>query len=292
MFKSILLIITASLLLYLFNSGSSYAEKEEMKIGVVVSILPEEEFVEKIGGERVLVTVMVPPGANPHHYEPKPSQLLSLSKAKVYVKVGTPIEFELSWIDKLISMNPKMDIIDMSKGVELIKLEEDLHNHGINIDPHIWLSLRSVMVQVENIYSGLVKIDPPGAKFYKTNLENYLTELKSTDKSFSELFKSIKNRKFMVFHPSFGYFARDYGLTEVPVEIEGKEPTAKQMVSLVDTARKEGIKAIFASPEFSLRSAEVIASQIGGKVVVVDPLAKNYLENMKKMALAISKALN
>jgi zinc transport system substrate-binding protein len=267
-----------------FSNQSSSTEK----IGVAVTILPQKEFVEAVGKENVEVTVMVPPGANPHSFEPRPSQLVNLSRARAYVKVGTPIEFELSWMDNLLKLNQKMKVIDMSNGVELLKYDgmfshNDQQHSDTGIDPHVWLSLKSLNIQIKNICDGLIGIDNQNADFYKKNMESYLAQVRTLIDYMENGLKKVHRKEFMVFHPSFGYFAKDFGLTQIPIEVEGQEPTARELVRLVEEARKMKINVIFVEPQFSTKSSKVIASQIGGRVVPVDTLAENYLQNMKAM---------
>jgi len=252
---------------------------DSKQIGVVVSILPQAEFVERIGGDNVQVTVMVPPGASPHTYEPIPSQLKKVSKAKMYTKVGSGVEFEsVGMMDKIISVNKEMLVIDCSKGIGLIEN-----------DPHIWLSPKNAKIMVENIYLGLTQIDPANQEYYARNKEKYLQEL---DKSCNEIAQALsgkKNRKIMVYHPAWAYFARDYRLEQIPIEKEGKEPTPQGIASLIRQAKENNITVIFASPQFSIKTAEVIAKEINGKVVLISPLEKNYLENMRKVAEAFAE---
>ena len=283
--KKMLLVVGVMIIIFLLGGCSCTIQQTEeeagkKEIGVVVSILPQAEFVEKVGGDRVKVTVMIPPGASPHTYEPKPSQLKEVSMSSIYAKVGSGIEFELVWMDKIIDVNKEIMVIDCSKGVDIIE--------G---DPHIWLSPKNVKIMVENIYEGLVKIDPKNKKYYRDNKEKYLQELVKLDSKISNILSGKENRKVMVYHPSWAYFARDYNLKQIPIEKEGKEPTTEGIKNLVKQARDNNINVIFASPEFNTESAEVIAKEIGGAVVLINPLERNYLENMAKVAEAFAEGL-
>jgi len=270
-------------------SAMSCERKEEIskKIGVVVTILPQAEFVESVGGERVEVNVMVPPGANVHIYEPTPSQMTALAKAEMYAKVGSGIEFELVWIDKLVAVNKKMLIVDCSKGVELQEMigeyeHDGEHEHGV-MDPHIWMSLLNAQIMVRNICDGLVQVDPDNKPYYERNRDAYLQKLAELDQIIRNGLSGLTNRRFMVYHPSFGYFAREYNLTMIPIEEEGKEPTAAGLVHLIEQAKEHDIKVIFAEPQFNPQSAEVIAGAIGGRVVFINPLAQNYIANLRSL---------
>jgi len=259
------------------------------KIGVVVTILPQREFVLSVGGERVDVTVMVPPGASPHTYEVTPGQMTRLSKAKIYAKVGSPIEFELTWLDKLLAQNKNLLVVDCSRGVNLIK-STDPDEPGL--DPHIWTSPNNAKIMVNNICEGLIQIDPGHRQFYEDNRDIYIEKLNDLDRQIKDSLSGAKMRMFLVYHPAWGYFARDYGLEQIGIEREGKEPQAAYMARLIKEAEEKNIKIIFVSPEFDARSAEAIAREIKGRVVVIDPLASDYLENMQRVAEAFKEALH
>jgi zinc transport system substrate-binding protein len=270
-------------------SAVSCEQKEEIseKIGVAVTILPQVEFAESVGGERVEVNVMVPPGANVHTYEPTPSQMTALAEAEMYAKVGSGVEFELVWIDKLMAVNKNMLIIDCSKGVELQEMigeyeHDGEHEHGV-MDPHIWMSPLNAQIMVRNICDGLVQADPDNKPYYEQNRDAYLQKLAELDRLIRDSLSGLLNRKFMVYHPAFGYFAREYNLTMIPIEEEGKEPTAAGLAHLIEQAKEHDIKVIFAEPQFNPQSAEVIAEAIDGEVVFIDPLAENYIANLRSL---------
>ncbi|HEY81823.1 MAG TPA: zinc ABC transporter solute-binding protein [Dehalococcoidia bacterium] len=262
--------------------------KEETggKIEVVVTIPPQAEFVERVGGERVMVTVMVPPGANLHTYEPTPSQMTALAGAEMYAKVGSGIEFELAWMDRLLAVNQDMLVVDCAWGVEI----EEVAGKR-TLDPHIWMSPRNAKIMVQNIYDGLVQVDPDGKEYYRQNLERYLRELSQLDQEIRDKLSGVTNRRFMVYHPAFGYFAREYNLVMLPIEAEGKEPTAAGLARLIEQAKENGIKVIFAEPQFNPQSAEVIAEAIDGRVVLIDPLAKDYVVNLRRLADEMALAM-
>ena len=287
-FIIMLLSVVSVLVLTLAFLTTSCQEPSQrgQKIGVVVTIVPQADFVEAVGGEKVNVTVMVPPGADPHTYELNPSQLVQVSKARMYAEVGSGVEFELVWMDNLIAQNKKMLVVDCANGVQLMQMTEDEHHeaeegeHHTGNDPHIWLSPRNVKIMVDNIYQGLTQIDPEGGMYYTQNRDAYLAKLDNLDRDIREGLAGIKNRRFIVFHPAWAYFARDYDLEQIPIEIGGKEPSAKDIANLVKVAKENNIKVIFASPQFNPQSAEVIAKEIGGRVIFIDDLAGNYIDNM------------
>jgi zinc transport system substrate-binding protein len=258
------------------------------KTVVAVTILPQAGFVKAIGGDKVAVVIMVPPGASPHTYEVTPDQMTQLSRAKMYAKVGSPVEFELTWMDKLIAVNKNMLVVDCSKGIDLI-ISQDPDEPGM--DPHIWLSVKNAKIMVQNIRDGLVQVDAANKDYYEKNCADYLDQLTRLDSELAADLSGVKNRSFIVYHPAFGYFARDYNLTQIGVEQEGKEPDADYIVRLIKEARELDIRVVFVSPEYSTKSAESIAREIGGQVVVIDPLAEDFIGNMRSIESAMKQAM-
>ena len=271
-------LLVAVLLLAAGCTGVDHRE-QDAAIVVAVTIAPEQEFVERVGGDHVRVVLLVPPGADPHTYEPPPGILADVAGADMYAAVGSGVEFELSWKDKIAALNPGMLIVDCSRGVDLI-----------STDPHIWVSPRNAKVMVENICRGLIEVDPENATDYRRNADAYREELDALDAEIADALARSGVTKIMVYHASWAYFARDYGLVEVPIESEGKEPSPQRIEHLVRQAEEEGIRVIFASPEHSTRSAEVIAKEVNGTVVQVSPLAGDYLANMRRVALAFAES--
>lgn len=288
-------------------TGNSLAAK----LPVFVSILPQKYFVEKVGGDLVDVKVMVEPGAEPHSYEPKPQQMVDLAKSKIYFAIGVP--FEHAWLDKFAATNEDLTIVHTEKGVELLPMlayhhhdEGDHHKgeakaehddkHGDHhqngaLDPHTWTSPTLVKIQTANILNALKAADPANSSQYETRAQAFVTEIDQLDKELTDLFSEKEGLQFMVFHPAWGYFAHDYGLKQIPVEIEGKEPKPAQLQKLIKHAREQGIKVIFVQPQFSTKSADLIASEIGGKVVPLSPLAEDWLANTHKTAKAFEAAV-
>jgi zinc transport system substrate-binding protein len=258
------------------------------KTAVAVTILPQAGFVEAIGGDRVEVVVMVPPGASPHTYEVTPDQMTKLSNAKMYAKVGSPVEFELAWMDKLIAVNKSMLVVDCSRGIDLTA-SQDPDEPGL--DPHIWLSVKNATIMVQNICDGLVQVDTANKAYYEANCAAYLEKLTELDSDLAADLSGIANRSFIVFHPAFGYFARDYNLKQIAVEQGGKEPDADYIIRLIEEAKKYGIRVVFVSPQYSTKSAESIAKEIGGQVVIIDPLAKDFINNMHAIKSAMKQAM-
>jgi zinc transport system substrate-binding protein len=277
----------------------------EEGLPIFVSILPQKYFVEKIGGDLVDVSVMVLPGASEATYEPKPQQMVSLSRAKIYFAIGVP--FEKVWLKKIAASNQKIRVVHTEKGIE--KRAIAFHHHGSGNagkeenedvanqkqgvkDPHIWLSPRLVMIQARTILMTLQEVDPDNQAVYETNYKTFIKELQGLDAEIRGMLGGKgKGAAFMVFHPSWGYFADAYGLKQISIEVEGKEPKPAQMKALIALAREKGIKIIFVQPQFSTKRAEVIARAIGGQIMIADPLAEDWANNLLEQAMKIVSAL-
>lgn len=284
-------------LVILLGAGCS-ASREPAQTGkkpVTVSILPEKYFVEQIGGDRVTVNVMVGPGDSPHTYEPKPEQMAAISQSKIYFAIG--VEFESAWLDKIASASPAMKIVDLSAGIEKIPMSAYLvatggeeHAAG-EMDPHIWTSPENVKIIARSIAAELAGIDKPNEKFYQSNLDAFLSDIERLQADITGMLDNLDSRRFLVFHPAWGYFAREFDLEEIPIEEGGTEPSASELGAIIDVARNENIRVVFAQPEFSAQIAKYIASEIDGQVTLISPLAENWLENLRLVAKAFEDNL-
>ncbi len=269
-------------------------------VKVFVSIPPQKYFAEKIGGEFVDVSVMVMPGANPATFEPRPKQMAGISGADMYFAVGAP--FEDAWLPKFAGANPAMKIVHTDQNAPKKTIASHIHEgepdhrHKAEagreiLDPHIWLSPPLVARQIEHMARALGDFDPERRSYYETRLHEFKEEIRKLDADIKNLLSDIKGRKFMVFHPAWGYFADTYDLVQVPVEIEGKEPKPGDLKRLIVFARRNRIQTIFVQPQFSSRKAGVIAGAIDGEVEPLDPLAESWAENLRKAAQSIRKSL-
>ncbi len=266
---------------------------------ISVSIAPQKYFLEKIVKDKFEINVMVKAGSSPHTYEPKTSQMKSLSNSKIYFY--TAIEFEKAWLDKFKKSAPNTLFVDSSANIERIAMEEhshedehDKHKHDKHdedehdgLDPHVWLDPVLAKTQAKNIYEAVVSIDESNKEFYTKNYEEFLKELDSLDIKIKEILKPYEHKAFMVFHPSWGYFAKRYNLEQLPIEIQGKEPKPNELVELVKDAKEHNIKIIFVSPQFSQKSAKTIASNIGGNVVSIDSLGEDWANSLIETASSI-----
>lgn len=253
-------------------------------IDVVVSIAPQKVFVKKIGGDKVSVEVMVPTGASPHTYSPKSSQMKKITHAKIYFSIE--VEFEEVWLKKFKNQNKDLMLCNT---VENLKKDILSEHHHDELDPHIWVDPIAVKTIAKNIYTALSQADSNNTAYYKSNLESYLKELDELNQTIESILKDVpKEATFMVFHPAWGYFARRYNLNQLSVEVEGKEPKMKELIKLMKRAKEESVHAIFTQPEFSDKSAQLIAKNLGINVIKTSPLAENWKENLINLAKAIA----
>ncbi|MEA3309388.1 MAG: zinc ABC transporter substrate-binding protein [Chloroflexota bacterium] len=264
-------------------------ESHAATLSATVSILPQRYFVERIGGAHVAVTVMVQPGESPATYEPEPAQLVALNAADLYFSIGVP--FERAWLTKFAATNPEMLVVDTAEGIERRPISRDAtETSGENLDPHIWLSPALVKVQAQNIYRALVQLDPEREVEYQANLDAFLADIEVLQAEIQATLQDSTGERFMVFHPSWGYFADEFGLQQLPIESGGQEPSAQELAGIIATAQAEGIRVIFAQPEFSTKAAEMIAQEIGGKVQLISPLALDWLANMRRATIAFAES--
>ncbi|MDN5849398.1 MAG: zinc ABC transporter substrate-binding protein [Nitrococcus sp.] len=261
---------------------------------VFVSILPVKTFVERIGGDRVQVAAMVQPGSNPHTYEPTPRQVAALSDTELYFRIGVP--FEQSWMDRIRSMNPEMKVIDLRAGLAQRNMRNHDHpadaNHAhASQDFHIWTNPRLVISMAAHIRDALTRADPAGAAEYAANYQAFAADLRALDGEIRSLFAGLDNRRFLVFHPAWGYFADAYGLEQIAIEVEGKPPGAASLARLIERAKREDIHTIFVQRQFSAAPALAVARAIDARVVRVDPLAENYTASLRQFARSLREAM-
>ncbi len=298
--KRVNLIIIILIFLLIINCNNDNKPNNDNKLDVFVSIIPQRFFAEKIGGELISVNVMVPSGADPHSYEPKPQQMKLLAKSKLYITIGG-MSFEETLISKISSINPNTIIAKSDEGITRIPMikhyhhndeEENHHSDEDGLDPHIWLSPSLVKIQAENIKNALSSIDPKNSTIYNTNYKKFIEEINLLDEDIRQTLTDIKMNSFIVFHPAWGYFAKDYNLSQIPIEIEGKEPSPKELRELIDLTNEKEIKVIFVEPQFSTKSAEAIAKSINGELITINPLEENWLENLRLVAKKLKEIMN
>lgn len=262
------------------------------KISVFVSIAPQAYFVERVGGEHVKVDVLVPPGVEPHVFEPQPRQVARLADGKLFFQIGMPFEEALSL---RLADQKSLKIVDTRRGIELIEAQDDDdhagHDDHAKLDPHIWMSPRLALIMARTIRDELKAVDSSHAADYDANYKALEADMDALDSRLRKSLAPLEGRTFYVFHPAFGYFAREYNLKQKAVEDQGKSPSARQLLQLVEQAKADGVKVVFVQPQFSRQSAEVLARELDGAVVALDPLAKDYIANMDLIAQRVNEAL-
>lgn len=294
----------------LFGFASTAAAAD--KLPVFVSILPQKFFVQQIGKGRVDVQVMVQPAASPATYEPKPRQMAALSVAKIYFSIGVP--FENAWLGKITAANSQMKVVHTDDGIEKIAMgghhphdddhagkhheekhhgddHEKGHHEHAGLDPHIWLSPPLVRIQARTITTALQTADPAHRDVYDANFRDFVGRIDQLDKELRDALAGKRGMSFMVFHPAWGYFAHAYGLKQMPIEVEGKHPKPAQLQALIEHAREQNIRVIFVQPQFSSESAKLIAREIGGQVLAANPLAEDWMANLRLVADKFKAAL-
>lgn len=311
---------------------------------VAVSVEPQRFAVRKVGGELVRTVVFVPAGADPHTYEPKPSQVAELARADLYMSIG--LEFEKAWLGRIAGVKPNLRVVAMNAGLEAsapapglehhdgegLDAEHDAdheadhdghgpalateeheehaegehvgehdeeaehahhHHHHHGMDPHVWTSPAGMRVMAENALKALSEVDPTHAAEYRANCDAFLRELDALDARLHALFADVPERErvFLVFHPAWGHFAHAYGLTQLAIEVEGKEPGPMELSKIIEEAREHGVKAIFVQPQMSRRTAETVARSVGAQVVDADPLAADWDANLLSVAQGFRDAM-
>ncbi len=282
--RKLFFVLLAAFLLTL-NSCQTNSKKPDEKI-VFTSILPLQYFTDQITGNLYTSEVMVPPGVGPETYNPTPRQMGQMAHAGAFFANGF-LGFEKAYLEKFQSINPNLLFINTSVGVNLIRAEG--HNHGDQehekgVDPHTWSSPEGARIIARNIFDGMVKIDPANKGLFQANLTKLLAKIDSVDQVVTAILNNIPSRKFMVFHPALGYFAREYHLEQLSIEFEGKIPTPKHIQNIVIEAKAQKIANIMIQKEFDVENAEIIAKETGSSVIQIDPLAYDWPNEMISLA--------
>ena len=272
------------------NHGTS---DEGTKV-VTVSIAPFKYFTQEIAGDDFKVNVMVPPGADPHIYEPYPEQINQLGRSVAYISNGY-LGFEMVWLERFYDINESMLKLSLSDDIEPL---ESVHNHGTRdfhtegADPHFWVSPKCAMKIASSIKELLCKLNPEARAKYEENYTGLVMKIAEADRRAQSLLSGFRGKSFMIYHPNLGYLARDYGLHQVAVESEGKEPPPSRMKELIDLARMENLKTIFVQKEYDTRNAKTIADEIGADILVIDPLSEDWFQSTMDIITALHNSLN
>ncbi|MHB1152681.1 MAG: metal ABC transporter solute-binding protein, Zn/Mn family [Eubacteriales bacterium] len=281
-------IISVTLMLVILSlSGCGENDSVDMTISkpiIAVTIIPQKTFVEAVCGELAEVIALIPPGHSPENYEPAPAAIEKISDAALYFTVGVQAE--------------KAGILGDFGDIKIISLEEEVaavypeRTFGPGErDPHIWLSPKRVKIMIEIILRELITLDPANQITYENNAAAYISQLNELDEQINSALEGVKNKKFIVYHPAFGYIADDYGLIMYSLEEEGKEATARHLQDMIDLAKNENIKAIFYQEEIDSRQSAAFAEEIGGKTIQLSPLDADYISNLKNMAKILAEVL-
>lgn len=290
------------------NNALDTEEEDDGTLNVMVSILPQVNFVNKVGGEYVNVEAMIREGFSPATYEPIPEQMKRLAETDLYFRIGH-VPFEKTYMEDIAQTNPEMSVIDTSEGVSLREIEahshdgeeeheedhegegdheDNKHEGETGDDPHIWLSPQRVKIQVEHIYNALVEEQPENQEYFLANKDAFIQELDALDKELKQVLAPFEGKTMFVYHPAFGYLADDYGFKQEHFQIQGKDPSIEEVQDIIAQAQEEEVTVIFVQKQFSTSTARAIAEEINGSVIQIDPLAQDYITNMKQIANTIA----
>lgn len=298
--RKLLKALVTILVFMLSSCSSSGGNSSSEGLGILVSIVPQQYFVQRIAGEYADIAVLIPPGASPAAWELSPSDMRRVSDSHVWFTIG--VLPENNWREDFLQINPDLVIVNTVEHIDRLPIDRygisgeehysdhDHHNEG-GIDPHVWLSPELVKSQIYVMAMALARIDPENSSTYMNNLEFFEEDISILQDQLHELLDDHAGSSFMVFHPAWGYFADEFNLVQVPIEIAGNEPSPGEMSSIVDYGLDEGVRVVFVSPQFSSSSAETIAEEMDAFVVIIDPLAEDWLSNMQTVAEKLQGAL-
>ena len=291
--RGLLLII----LFFIFTSCTKQNNQSD-KLLIAVSIPPQAWFVSQIAGEKADVLILVPPGQNPHNYEPTPRQIQALSKAKAWILSGT--EFEITLQPKIKALFPNLLIIDGTHGVKYRYMEDHNHDCG-NIecnessdsffDRHTWLGREPALLMAKHINETFFYLDYDNAEYYDNRYLKIINEINSVFEELQIDLAPLSGKSVFVYHPSFGYFLDNFNIIQEAVEMEGKEPTPRQLNDLMEKIKEQRPAAIFVQTQFPVNAARTLAQSAEAQVIELDPLAQDWLENIKHMGQALKNII-
>lgn len=283
------------LLLAIVGLSACQGKKEGGTRTISVTIEPQRYFAEKIAGDLFQINCVTPAGQSPETYDPTPQQMVQISQSQAYFRIGE-IGFEQAWMKNLQSQNPDMAVFDLSEGMELIKNEEEAHEEGEahphhhhgSVDPHIWTSISGARVIAQNTYQAFIKLDPENQEIYQAGYQRLIEEIDSTEAEMKQLLQPLAGTAFIIYHPALTYFAREFGLKQLCIELDGKEPSPAQLKQLLETATQSGAKVVFVQQEFDRKNAELIAKETGCRLVTINPLSYNWHDEMIRLATILA----
>lgn len=284
------------LLLAIVGLSACQGKKEGGTRTISVTIEPQRYFAEKIAGDLFQINCVTPAGQSPETYDPTPQQMVQISQSQAYFRIGE-IGFEQAWMKNLQSQNPDMVVFDLSEGMELIKNEEEAHEEGEahhhhhhhgSVDPHIWTSISGARVIAQNTCQAFIKLDPENQEVYRAGYQRLIEEIDSTEAEMKQLLQPLAGTAFIIYHPALTYFAREFGLKQLCIELDGKEPSPAQLKQLLETATQSGAKVVFVQQEFDQKNAELIAKETGCRLVTINPLSYNWQDEMIRLATILA----
>lgn len=290
------------IIIAIFFYGCNTEEGNKKEHIVSVSIIPQQYFIDYLSDSSILVNVMIPPGAGHSTYEPLPSQMKYLNMSEIYFKIGH-LDFEHAWVNRFANSNKTMKIIDLSVGINLHTAEntkqtssDKHHNHGhhhhSSIDPHIWLNPDMVKTMIPKITNELSSLLPEKKELFSIRAQQLMHDIDSLDNYICNQFEGVTNRKFLIFHPALTWYANRYGLEQISVEVDGKEPSPSEMKEIIKTIKENNIKVILIQSEFPFERARSISEETGADIVQINPLSYDWLNNMYKITSVIKQSLS
>ena len=266
--------------------------KKEVTKSISVSILPQKYMVEKICGEGYNVNVLIPPGSNPATCEMTTRQVTDLLKSSIYFSIGY-LPYETTHIKNILEKHKEINHINLSDN---IKLEHGLEKHGDHfheggVDPHIWTSCNNAKIMCKDILDGVIATFPDNKKMFTANYNNLIKEIDKIKETADKALNNLNNKNFIIYHPALTYFAKEYGLKQIPVEYEGKSPSPVYIKDIINTALKTNTKLVLVQKQFDIEKANFIAKEIGGKVIEIDPLNPDWAGEMNKLIMVFSENL-
>jgi len=292
-------VLMTGLAVFTSSCGSSEDLAGSHDLRILVSIPPQKYFAERIAGESAEISVLIPPGASPAAWELSPSDMRRVSESDVWFSIG--VLSENNWYEDFAEINPDLAIVSTIEGIERLPIErygvpgEETHSghdhgHDGGIDPHVWLAPELVKEQAASMAVALADINPRNREMYMENLDAFVSDINMLQNRLKTILEDHQGSSFMVFHPAWGYFADEFGLVQIPIEVAGSEPSPGEMSAIVDYGLENSVSVVFVSPQFSSSSAETIASELGASVSAIDPLSENWLTNMETVARMLSEA--
>lgn len=273
------------------------APEKRGKTLVSVSLVPQKYFLEQIAGDDFDINIVIPPGSSHSEYDPSPGNMVDISKSAAYLCMGN-LGFEEHLIGRIADINPELKIYDLSKDVVLLDASPHSHEHHHHSgcshndkDAHIWMSARNAKTIAKNIYRTVSELNPERESFYKGNLEDFLARLDSLDMLTQQRLQDLSVRSFIIFHPALTYYAGDYSLEQIPMEIDGKEPSVTWMSKVVTLAKERNVKLIFAQSEYSQASAQAIAEAADIELETINPLSENWWDEFQHITNIIAEKM-